>query len=42
MAKSRDQIRMSEAEIAALFAECKSLQVATLGADGVHGKDSHR
>lgn len=25
---------MSEAEIAALFAECKSLQVATLGADG--------
>jgi PPOX class probable F420-dependent enzyme len=34
MAKSRDKIRMSEAEIAALFAECKSLQVATLGADG--------
>ena len=25
---------MSEAEIAALFAECKGLQVATLGADG--------
>ena len=34
MAKSRDKIRMSEAEIAALFAECKSLQVATLGKDG--------
>ena len=34
MAKSRDAIRMNEAEIAALFAECKSLQVATLGADG--------
>ena len=31
MAKSRDAIRMDEAEIAALFAECKSLQVATLG-----------
>ncbi len=34
MAKSRDAIRMSEAEIAALFAECKSLQVATLGPAG--------
>ena len=34
MAKLRDKIRMSEAEIAALFAECKSLQVATLGVDG--------
>ena len=34
MAKSRDRIRMSEAEIAALFAECKSLQVATLGTQG--------
>ena len=34
MAKSRDAIRMSEAEIAALFAECRSLQVATLGLQG--------
>ena len=34
MAKSRDKIRMSEAEIAALYAECKSLQVATLGSQG--------
>lgn len=34
MAKSRDKIRMNEAEIAALFAECKSLQVATLGPGG--------
>ena len=34
MAKSRDKIRMSAAEIAALFAECKSLQVATLGPRG--------
>lgn len=34
MAKSRDAIRMNEAEIAALFAECKSLQVATLGPKG--------
>lgn len=34
MAKSRDKIRMDEAEIAALFAECKSLQVATLGPQG--------
>jgi PPOX class probable F420-dependent enzyme len=34
MAKSRDKIRMNEAEIAALHAECKSLQVATLGPRG--------
>ena len=34
MAKSRDAIRMSEAEVAALFAECRSLQVATLGPKG--------
>ncbi len=34
MAKQRDKIRMSEAEIAALFAECKSLQVSTLGPQG--------
>ncbi len=34
MSKSRDKIRMSEAEIAALYAECRSLQVATLGKDG--------
>ena len=34
MAKSRDKIRMDEAEIAALFAECKSLQVSTLGPQG--------
>ena len=34
MAKARDIVRMSEAETAALFAECKSLQVATLGKDG--------
>ena len=34
MAKSRDAIRMNDAEIAALFAECKSLQVATLGPKG--------
>jgi PPOX class probable F420-dependent enzyme len=34
MAKSRDAIRMSEAEIAALYAECKSLQVSTLGLRG--------
>jgi PPOX class probable F420-dependent enzyme len=34
MAKSRDKIRMNAAEIAALFAECKSLQVATLGPNG--------
>jgi PPOX class probable F420-dependent enzyme len=34
MAKSRDRIRMNDAEIVALFAECKSLQVATLGPQG--------
>jgi PPOX class probable F420-dependent enzyme len=34
MRKSRDAIRMNEAEIAALFGECKSLQVATLGPQG--------
>ena len=34
MAKSRDALRMNEAEQAALFAECKSLQVATLGPSG--------
>lgn len=34
MAKSRDAIRMNEAEIAALYAECRSLQVATLGPKG--------
>jgi PPOX class probable F420-dependent enzyme len=34
MAKMRDAIRMSEAEIVALLDECKSLQVATLDRDG--------
>ncbi len=34
MAKQRDAVRMNEAEIAALFAQCKSLQVATLGPQG--------
>jgi PPOX class probable F420-dependent enzyme len=34
MAKMRDAIRMSEQEIVALLDECKSLQVATLDADG--------
>jgi PPOX class probable F420-dependent enzyme len=34
MAKSRDAIRMNAAELAELYAECKSLQVATLGKDG--------
>jgi len=34
MAKQRDAIRMTDAEIAALQAECKSLQVATLDRDG--------
>ena len=34
MAKARDAIRMNDAEIAALFAECRSLQVATLGPQG--------
>lgn len=34
MAKQRDKIRMSEAELDDLFAECRSLQVATIGKDG--------
>ena len=34
MAKSRDAVRMSEAEISAFLAEAHSLQVATLGKDG--------
>lgn len=34
MAKSRDIVRMSEAEIAAFLAAAQSLQVATLGPDG--------
>ncbi|MDR2858362.1 MAG: TIGR03618 family F420-dependent PPOX class oxidoreductase [Novosphingobium sp.] len=34
MAKMRDAIRMTEAEIAALLDACKSLQVATLDKDG--------
>ena len=34
MAKARDAIQMNDAEIAALLAECKSLQVATLGPAG--------
>jgi len=34
MAKQRDAIRMTEAEIAALVEECKSLQLATLDRSG--------
>lgn len=34
MPKRRDQIRMTDAEIEAFIEERKSLQVATLGADG--------
>lgn len=34
MAKSRDAIRITEDELPALYAECKSLQLATLGKDG--------
>lgn len=34
MAKSRDAIAMNPAERRALYAECRSLQVATLGRDG--------
>ena len=34
MAKQRDAIRMTDDEIAVLYAECKSLQVATLDRDG--------
>lgn len=34
MAKQRDAIRMSDDDLASLFAECRSLQVATIGKDG--------
>lgn len=34
MAKQRDAIRMTDAELAELFDECRSLQVATIGRDG--------
>jgi len=34
MAKARDIVRMSEAEISAFLASTQNLQVATLGADG--------
>lgn len=34
MAKQRDAIRMNDAEMAELYAECRSLQVATIGKDG--------
>lgn len=34
MAKARDIVRMSEAEISAFLADAHSLQVATLGPDG--------
>jgi PPOX class probable F420-dependent enzyme len=34
MAKQRDAIRMTPAEIATLYDQCKSLQVATLDKDG--------
>jgi len=34
MPKQRDAVRMTDAEITALLAECKSLQVATLDKDG--------
>jgi len=34
MAKQRDLVRMSEVEVAAFLAECRNLQVATLGPDG--------
>lgn len=34
MAKQRDAIKMSEQELAVLYAECKSLQVATLDKNG--------
>lgn len=34
MAKQRDAIAMNEAEILALYDECKSLNVATIGKDG--------
>jgi len=34
MGKQRDAIRMTDAELADLYAECRSLQVATIGKDG--------
>jgi PPOX class probable F420-dependent enzyme len=34
MAKSRDAIRLAEGELPALYAECKSLQLATLDRQG--------
>lgn len=34
MAKSRDAIRITDDELPALYAECKSLQLATLDKDG--------
>jgi PPOX class probable F420-dependent enzyme len=34
MPKQRDKVRMSDEEILALYDECKSLNVATLGKDG--------
>ncbi|WP_310534376.1 PPOX class F420-dependent oxidoreductase [Novosphingobium sp.] len=34
MAKSRDAVRMNEAEVSAFLAEAHSLQVATLGKEG--------
>jgi PPOX class probable F420-dependent enzyme len=34
LASQRDAIRIPDAELPALYAECKSLQVATLGRDG--------
>ncbi|MEJ6010929.1 PPOX class F420-dependent oxidoreductase [Novosphingobium aquae] len=34
MAKSRDAVRMNDAEVSAFLAEAHSLQVATLGKDG--------
>ena len=34
MAKRRDQIRMTDAELEAFIEECKTLQVATLNRDG--------
>ena len=35
MAKSRDKVKMTDEEIAKLFGEVKSLNVATLGKDGM-------
>jgi PPOX class probable F420-dependent enzyme len=34
MAKQRDKVRMSEAEVEAFLGSCKSLNVASLGKDG--------